>query len=504
MKILILSLVTLFLTGFPVEGFASVSPEILSSIEKWTGAKGTWHEKENVFKVTFPRSDPDVKVAGARLTPPMGLTSWAAFNLMDDQAMVMGDLVLLENEVNPVMDEALGNHLKVTALHNHFLWDSPKVMFMHIGGQGEIEALSRSVGKVFEKMKELIEDKPLAPYLEIDPANTTLYPERIESILGVNGALKEGVFKVVIGRAAEMGGHRMGKDMGVNTWAAFAGSDDKAVVAGDFAMLESEVQAVLRALRKAKISVVALHNHMIGEDPRMIFLHYWGTGRSDDLARGLRSALDVQQIGSEPSAYRLDFDALRNGTIPTGWRADATSPSSRLARWEVRRDPNAPSPPHVLSITQLNDPSDGTFNLFWSDRIRFRDGVLEVKVRADRGKVDQGGGLIWRTKDANNYYIARYNPLENNYRVYYVKDGIRKMLDNATVRDIKADEWFTLTIRHEEDQITGWLNGQELLHETDKTFTESGGVGFWTKADAASSFDDFSVVFGNEPTITQK
>jgi hypothetical protein len=208
--------------------------------------------------------------------------------------MVMGDIVLLENEVNPVMSAALDNGLEVTALHNHFLWDSPKIMFMHIGGMGDEAELARAVGRVFGKLKEVISIKPSMPAVNVDPAKTSFDPEDIEQIVGAAGVLKNGVYKIVIGRMAKIGGHEVGKEMGINTWAAFAGSEQQAVVDGDFAMLEGEVQGVLKALRRANINIVAIHNHMIGESPRYVFLHYWGVGPAEDLAKGLKAALDTQ------------------------------------------------------------------------------------------------------------------------------------------------------------------------------------------------------------------
>ena len=206
----------------------------------------------------------------------------------------MGDTVVLEDQVNPVMSTALDNGLEVTALHNHFLWDSPKVMFMHIGGMGDAATLAASVGKVFAKIQETSGGKGEVPRAEIDPAKSTLDPKKIDATLGASGELKSGVYKVTIGRETKMHGETMGSTMGVNTWAAFAGSDEKAVVDGDFAMLETELQGVLKALRSADIDIVAIHHHMTGEQPRVLFLHFWGIGRSEDLAKGLRAALDTQ------------------------------------------------------------------------------------------------------------------------------------------------------------------------------------------------------------------
>jgi Domain of Unknown Function (DUF1259) len=213
-----------------------------AKIEQLTGGKGELNAQEGVFKVSVPRTDLAVTAAGVKMTPPMGLTSWAAFQPVSPQTMVMGDIVLLEDQVNPVMSVALSNGLEVTALHNH-----------------------------------------------------SLDPKHIEEILGVKGQMANGVYKVTIGRATNMHGHDVGNTMGVNTWAAFVGSDDTAVVDGDFAMLESELQPVLKALRGAGINIVAIHQHMTMESPRVMFLHYWGVGPTRALATGLKAALATQQ-----------------------------------------------------------------------------------------------------------------------------------------------------------------------------------------------------------------
>jgi uncharacterized protein DUF1259 len=270
---------------------AAAAPLDGAKIDQLTGAKGKLDEKEGVYKVSVPRADLKVVAAGVHLSPPMGLTTWAAFTKNGAHTMVMGDLCLTEDQVNPVMSVALDSGLEVTALHNHFFWDSPKVMFMHIGGMGEEEKLATAVGKVFAKIKETAGGKGEVPKADIDPAKTSLDPAKIEAILGQKGELAGGVYKVTIGRTTKMGGHAVGKTMGVNTWAAFAGSDAQAVVDGDFAMLESELQGVLKALRAANIDVVAIHQHMTGEQPRVMFLHYWGVGATTDLANGLKAAL---------------------------------------------------------------------------------------------------------------------------------------------------------------------------------------------------------------------
>ena len=258
-------------------------------IEQLTGAIGKLDRKEGVFKVSVPRTDLAVTVGGVKLAPPAGLSSWAAFEPSGSGVMVMGDLVLTEDQVNPVMSVALESGLEVTALHNHFLGESPRVMYMHIGGSGDLQRVAEAVGKVFARIKD---PGVLLPAADIDPANTKLDTEKIAATLGHRGDLSGGVYKVTIGRTARMHGHAIGGTMGVNTWAAFTGTDERAAVDGDFAMLEHELQPVLKELRQANILIVAIHQHMTGEQPRIVFLHYWGVGHADELARGVRAALD--------------------------------------------------------------------------------------------------------------------------------------------------------------------------------------------------------------------
>src|SRR5207237_3487131 len=236
------SVIALFLVAAPALGAKGLDS---ARIEQVTGLKGQWTEKEGVGKVQVPRSDLAVTAAGAKITPPLGLAAWAAFTKAGAHPAVMGDIVLTEDQVNPAMDAALQNGLQVTALHNHFFWENPRVMFMHIGGMGTEESLATGVAKVFAVLKQ----QGPVPSSDVDPASSNLDPKRIDAVLGRSGEMNKGVYKVTIGREVKMSGHTMGNAMGVNTWAAFAGSDDRAIVDGDFAMLESELQDVLKALR---------------------------------------------------------------------------------------------------------------------------------------------------------------------------------------------------------------------------------------------------------------
>src|SRR6266571_3546625 len=260
-----------------------------AKIDKLTGLKGKMNEKEGVYKVTFPRDDVKIVVDGWTMPPFMGLGTWAAFKGENDKAMVMGDTVLFEDEVNAAMSTALDNGLSVTALHNHFFFDQPKVFFMHIEGEGSVEKLAGAVKKVYDSVKVIRgpDPKPAESFAMVGqprlPEKNSITAGPLNEIFSAQGESKDGMVKFTIGRPAKMHGTSIDKDMGVNTWAAFAGSDDNAIVDGDFAVTEDELQPVLRALLKDKINIVAIHQHMTHEEPRIMFFHYWGRGRAKDL-----------------------------------------------------------------------------------------------------------------------------------------------------------------------------------------------------------------------------
>ena len=265
-----------------------------AKIDAITGLKGKLNEKEGVYKVSFPRSDVKVVVDGWAMPPFVGLGTWAGFTGGNERALMMGDTVLFEDEVNPVMSVALDQGLGVTALHNHFLFDQPKVYFMHLEGQDSVEKLAMAVRKVYDKIKEIRAANPT-------PRNTfaqkslgeksSISPAPLNEIFGLPGEAKDGMVKFSIGHEAKMHEFDIGNDIGVNTWAAFAGTDDNALVDGDFAVEEDQLQTALKSLRRNGINIVAIHSHMTHEQPRILFFHYWGRGPAKQLAREIQDAL---------------------------------------------------------------------------------------------------------------------------------------------------------------------------------------------------------------------
>jgi Domain of Unknown Function (DUF1259) len=271
------------------------APLNADQIGQTVGVKATT-APDGVVRVAWPRTDVPVTVDGMPLKPFAGLGSWAAFASTAHGAMVMGDTVVFQDEVSPAMDAALANGLEVTALHNHFFYDEPKVYFMHIGGTGDAEKLATGVKSVWDAIKKVRQEnaKPATRFAGEVPKEGKLDQAAIEKAIGHKAEAQAGVVKVTIGREGTMHGTKVAGSMGLTTWAAFSGSEELAAVDGDFVMAAAEVQPVLRALRKAGIHIVALHNHMVGEEPAFYFTHFWGKGKADELAGAIRAALDVQ------------------------------------------------------------------------------------------------------------------------------------------------------------------------------------------------------------------
>ena len=260
--------------------------------------------KAGVLKVNIPRNDVSVTVAGVKTPTPFGFGGWLALSRgTGEMDVMMGDLVLTQDEVNPVMSALLDNGIEVTALHNHFLWDEPRMFYMHVHAHGKAVDLARQV----KPGLDLIGMGSPSPAASIPAAGppTTIDTAKLAQIVGTPGEQTGAVYKITIGRddlkLAEMGAP-INARMGLNTWAAFVGTNDQAAVAGDVAMLASEVQPVLKALRKGGLDVVAIHHHMTDTEPTIFFLHYWGTGPAEKLATAFRAAVSETGRRKAPAA----------------------------------------------------------------------------------------------------------------------------------------------------------------------------------------------------------
>ena len=282
-----------------VRSQAQEMPKQYQAVLDTLGKKGDY--KSNVLKINIPRSDLTVTVDGVATPTPFGFGGWLAMTKgSGNMDVMMGDLVLLEDEVNPVMSALLDNGLEVTALHNHFFFDDPRIFFMHVMGHASPADLARKAKPAIDLIGHVESTHPKTS------GTATLQPGKIDTakiakIVGHEGEQTGDVYKITVGRddlkLTEMGAV-INARMGLNTWASFVGNDQSAAVAGDVAMTEDQVTRVLKTLRKHGINVVAIHHHMTGTRPTIIFLHYWGRGPAEKLATAFKAALD--QTGENP------------------------------------------------------------------------------------------------------------------------------------------------------------------------------------------------------------
>jgi len=276
---------------------AQEMPEDYQAVLTSLGRQGDY--KASVLKVNIPRNDVAVTVKGVKTPTPFGFGGWIAMTKgSGGMDVMMGDLVLLQEEVSPVMSALLDNGLDVTALHNHFFWDDPRMFYMHVHGHGAAADLARRVKPALD----LIGKKGTSPVAAPPAATPGIDGAKIAQIVGTAGEQNGSVYKITIGRddlkLTEMGAP-INARMGLNTWAAFTGTNENAAIAGDVAMLAKEVTPVLQALRQNGLDVVAIHHHMTDTQPAVFFLHYWGTGPADKLAAGFKAALN--ELGKSTS-----------------------------------------------------------------------------------------------------------------------------------------------------------------------------------------------------------
>ncbi|MEJ7586808.1 MAG: DUF1259 domain-containing protein [Ferruginibacter sp.] len=279
------------------------SPLDIATIERVTGKKGK--ENKGEYKITIPQNDLKVEVDGFKIIPAMGLGAWVAFTPSAEGAMVMGDIILTEKDLKPVQQEVIRQGLTISAIHNHFIRNHPNIIYMHVGGSGNTEQMAQKIKAVLDAVNASRSLDPAAA--PADSVVTNIDAKMLDEIISSKGEWSKGVYKYTIGRPdVKLKEHEVTITtfFGFNTWAAWQGTPGHAAVAGDFTMLEDEVAPVIKALIENGIEVVAVHNHMVHEQPRIFFLHYWGVGNAKQLAKGLKAALD-QTGKTKPGAMKM-------------------------------------------------------------------------------------------------------------------------------------------------------------------------------------------------------
>ena len=278
----------------PLAAQKAVTTANWTTVEDALGRKGTM-QPGDVIKFAFPRSDLSVSVNGVTLKPALALGGWVAFKeIGKGQTMAMGDLVLTDDEVNTVMRALQAGGVEQTALHNHVLSETPHVMYMHIMAHGDAAKIARTIHDALALSKV-----PLGPPSPpAAPSAADLDTAGIAQALGVAGKLNGIVYQVSVPRSEKIRemGHEVPPSMGVATAINFQPTGGgKAAITGDFVLRGAEVNTVIRVLRERGIEVTALHSHMIDEEPRLYFMHFWAHDDAVTLARGLRAALDRTQ-----------------------------------------------------------------------------------------------------------------------------------------------------------------------------------------------------------------
>lgn len=262
---------------------------VIKTFEDALGIKADLSAAENVAKITIPKNI-KATIQGKQMMPFMGKATWFSFQQGTKpgvEVMAMGDILLLEHEVNPALRTLLNGGVEVTALHNHFFYENPKLWYAHINAEGSANVIAQTLKRALEAADNADSERGRL-------VNTNgIKKEPLEAIMNATGTANNGMVKFVFGRQITAKcGCVVGKTMGANSWMTFAGTDQEACVGGDFALLEDELQSVLKSLARNKIDITAIHNHFTHEDPRLIFVHFWGTGSAVELARALRDALD--------------------------------------------------------------------------------------------------------------------------------------------------------------------------------------------------------------------
>ena len=284
----------------------ALTAEEMASIDSALGKKGSYKEAEAVYTTPLPRNDLKMKIKGEPVPIPFGFGGWVSFKKTVDgkSAMVMSDTVLQMEEVNPLISAAHANGLEIAAIHNHFFYEEPRIFYMHIHGIGTVAELAKKYADTIKgsKLFPANQPAPSAPPAVTGKENFDL--PTLDAIVKYTGTVNGPTYKYTVGRSdlkVIAMGVEMTTNIGLNSWASFAGKQDDAHIAGDIAMLQSEVNGVIKTLRAHNLEVVAVHNHMLGDDPHMIFLHYYGRGNAATLAQGFRAALDVLGQKSDKS-----------------------------------------------------------------------------------------------------------------------------------------------------------------------------------------------------------
>lgn len=434
-----------------------------------------------------------------------------SFQKHGDECLVSGQLTLVADEVVPVVAGLAEGGLRVASLVPRFPGSTPALYELRFFGEGSEQDFAPAVAEAFTRIvpplattgrganpanaSATTTTPPKVPEKSSPVTRSAAGPSRIhegplEHIFGCKAEVKDGVALFRFEGSKGLLGGKPTSRMGAAVFAGFAGSDDAARVRLDWTVERRDLAALLRKFGAAGFEIESIVAAAPAMDDELLQVVMVGAGKAVELARLV--AGDLAQRRDARLAFERPFVAPANAvevlgvggdTLAAGWVSGATHPSGpQRAAWGLQK---APEP--AAMMTDPGQWSGRTFNLLWNPTIRFRDGKLTLRMRADQGRVDQGGGLIWRAKDENNYYVTRFNPLEQDFRVYHVVDGVRTQIKAFGQLPYRSQDWFTIEVEQRGNTIRCVLNGRETLEVEDAHFPDAGGIGVWSKADSQCS-----------------
>lgn len=416
-----------------------------------------------------------------------------------DECVASGWWLLFADETLPVVSALTAGGLRVTSVVPRFPGATPQPFELRFLGRGTETELAGPIADARQLLDRIRAAGPPPPALPTSEATgeSDVSVRPLEELFGCKSEVKDGVALFRLPGPRGLDGKPAGSRMGLALYAAFAGRDEAARVRVDWVLSPAQIPTVLGDLGAKGLVLESLAAAAPGFDDDLSQVCLVGHGTALDLARALRAELD--EVDVEPLALEASFEAprsperlgLASGALAAGWRSAATHPAGpQRAAWTVETDAaNGP----VACMTAPGDWDSTTFNLLLNDGVSFQDGALTLRMRADRGRIDQGGGPVWRVQDADNYYVCRFNPLEQDFRVYRVKDGVRTQIQAIGGLPFRSGDWFTIRVEQQGDQIACTLNGGVVLRVRDDTFPAAGGVGIWSKADSQPSLAGFYV-----------
>jgi hypothetical protein len=435
-----------------------------------------------------------------------GISLRASFQKHGDECILAGQFALLQAECAPVLEALAGGNLRIASLVPRFPGSTPEIFDLRFFGEGTEEELAKplaaGLAAVLVPTRTAAPTDASAPQLGIAPGispaersaagPSTIQERPLEDIFGRKAEVKNGVALFRIEGAKGLMGGTPTSRMNLAIFASFAGSDEAARVRLDWSIERRHLVRLVQVLVPQGFVLESIVAAAPGLDDEMLQVVLVGSGRATDLARCIAGELEhakkqgamlMAQSAFTPPQGVPEVLGIGTKELANGFRSGATHPDgNRRAVWQLR-----PGNEPIAVMTDPGQWSGSTFNLLWTPDIKFRDGKLTLRMRADQGRIDQGGGLIWRAKDENNYYVTRFNPLEQDFRVYHVKDGVRTQIKALGQLPYRSQDWYTIEVTTRGDEIRCVLNGREELVVQDESFPDAGGIGIWSKADSQCS-----------------